>query len=135
MIYDSLLIFAVLFLAVTIVVVINQGEAIVGNVWLLRLYLLLTVFTYYAYFWKKSGQTLGMRVWKIRIVTESGSNPGWAVSYPRLLFALLSLLCFGLGYLWRLFTPYTWHDRLSHTRIINISSLASSEKKMRTDAE
>ena len=134
MLYDSLLIFAVLFLASAIALVFNHGEAIESNAWF-SLFLLLTVFTFYAWFWKKSGQTLGMRVWKIRIVTESGSNPSWGVSYLRLLCALLSLLCFGLGYLWRLFTPYTWHDRLSHTRIIKVSALASSEKKAGTDPQ
>lgn len=134
MLYDGFLIFAVLFLASAIALVFNQGEAIESNLWF-SLYLLLTVFTFYAWFWKKSGQTLGMRVWKIRIVTESGSNPGWSVSYLRLLFALLSILCFGLGYLWRLFTPYTWHDRLSHTRIIHISSLASIKNEAGADPQ
>ncbi len=134
MLYDGFLIFAVLFLASAIALVFNQGEAIESNLWF-SLYLLLTVFTFYAWLWKKSGQTLGMRVWKIRIVTESGSNPGWGVSYLRLLFALLSLLCFGLGYLWRLFTLYTWHDRLSHTRIIHISPLASGENEAGADPQ
>lgn len=134
MLYDSLLIFAVLFLASAIALVFNHGEAIESNAWF-NLYLLLTVFSFYAWFWKKSGQTLGMRAWKIRIVTETGGNPGWGVCYLRLLFSLLSWLCFGLGYLWRLFKPYTWHDRLSHTRIINISSLASGAKKAETDTE
>jgi len=120
MIYDSLLIFAVLFLASAIALVFNQGEAIESSPWF-SLYLMFVLFTYYAWFWQKSGQTLGMRVWKIRIVTESGANPGWIVCYQRLACALLSWLCFGLGYLWRLFRPYTWHDRLSHTRIIRLT--------------
>jgi uncharacterized RDD family membrane protein YckC len=132
MVYDSLLIFAVLFLASAIAIVFNHGEAIESNAWF-SLYLLLTVFTFYAWFWKKSGQTLGMRVWKIRIITESGANPGWGVSYLRLMFALLSWLCCGLGYLWRLFKPYTWHDRLSHTRIVYVSSLASSGEEADTE--
>ena len=120
MIYDSLLIFAVLFLASAIALVFNQGEAIESSPWF-SLYLMFVLFTYYAWFWQKSGQTLRMRVWKIRIVTESGANPGWIVCYQRLACALLSWLCFGLGYLWRLFRPYTWHDRLSHTRIIRLT--------------
>jgi len=120
MIYDSLLIFAVLFFASAIALIFNQGEAIESNYWF-SLYLLFVLFTYYAWFWRKSGQTLGMRVWKIRIVTESGENPGWIDCYKRLACALLSLLCFGLGYLWRLFRPYTWHDRLSHTRIVTLT--------------
>lgn len=118
MIYDSLLIFAVLIFVVAIPVVFNRGEAIEWNVWLLRLYLLLSVFGYYAWFWHKSGQTLGMRAWKLKIVTETGARPGWLTCFRRLLCALLSWACFGLGYLWRLFRPRTWHDRLSGTRIV-----------------
>jgi uncharacterized RDD family membrane protein YckC len=121
MLYDSLLIFAVLFFATAIVIIFNQGEAIESSLWF-SLYLLLTLFTFYTWFWKQSGQTLGMRVWKIRIVDESGNNPDWASCYLRLVFALLSLLCFGLGYWWRFFKPYTWHDRLSKTSIIDISA-------------
>jgi uncharacterized RDD family membrane protein YckC len=134
MLYDSFLIFAVLFLASAIALIFNHGEAIESNTWF-SIYLLLTVFTFYAWFWQRSGQTLGMRVWKIRIVTDSGANPGWGVCYLRLLCALLSLLCFGLGYLWRLFKPYTWHDRLSHTRIIRLSAPAESENKVEANTE
>ncbi|MCP4878588.1 MAG: RDD family protein [Gammaproteobacteria bacterium] len=127
MLYDSLLLFAVMFFATAIAMLFNQGEAIESNP-VFSLYLLLVGFSYYAWFWNKSGQTLGMRVWKIRIVNESGSNPGWGSSYLRLLFALLSILCCGLGYFWRIFKPYTWHDRLSHTSIVDISSLVQSKK-------
>jgi uncharacterized RDD family membrane protein YckC len=121
MVYDSLLIFAVLFFASAIAIMFNQGKAIESSPWF-SLYLLLVLFTFYAWFWNKSGQTLGMRVWKIRIISESGGNPGWSACYLRLISALLSILCFGLGYCWRLFKPYTWHDRLSKTSIIDIST-------------
>ena len=122
MLYDSFLVFAILFFASALVLLFNQGEAIESNPWF-SLYLLLTLFTFYAWFWNKSGQTLGMKVWKIRIVSESGGNPSWATCYLRLISALLSLLCLGLGYWWRLFKPYTWHDRLSKTRIIDVSTV------------
>jgi uncharacterized RDD family membrane protein YckC len=124
MLYDGMLIFAVLFFASAIAIIFNQGEAIESKPWF-SLYLLFTLFTFYAWFWNKSGQTLGMRVWKIRIVSESGGNPGWGVCYLRLIFALLSILCFGLGYWWRLFRPYTWHDKLSQTSIVNVSTIKS----------
>ena len=78
MIYDSLLIFAVLFFASAIALLFNGGEAIEAKLWF-KLYLLLTVFTYYAWFWNKSGQTLGMRAWKIRIITDTGANPAAAL--------------------------------------------------------
>jgi uncharacterized RDD family membrane protein YckC len=124
MLYDSLLIFAVLFFTSGIAIIFNQGEAIESSPWF-SLYLLFTTFTFYAWFWNKSGQTLGMRVWKIRIISKSGGNPGWGVCYLRLIFALLSILCFGLGYWWRIFRPYTWHDKLSQTSIVNVSTIKS----------
>jgi len=127
MLYDSLLIFAILFVATAILLIFNQGEAIESNP-SFNLLLVFILFTFYAWFWQKSGQTLGMRVWKIRIVSDLGGNPGWGTSFLRLCFAVVSMLCFGLGYLWRLFRPYTWHDRLSQTRIIDVSSLDISEQ-------
>ena len=127
MLYDSLLIFAILFVATAVLLIFNQGEAIESNP-SFNLLLVFILFTFYAWFWQKSGQTLGMRVWKIRIVSDLGGNPGWGTSFLRLGFAVLSMLCFGLGYLWRLFRPYTWHDRLSQTRIIDVSSLDISEQ-------
>ena len=132
MLYDSFLIFALLFFATAIALVFNRGEAIESSPFF-SFYLLLTVFTFYAWFWHKSGQTLGMRAWKIRIVSEFGGNPSWGVCYLRLIFSLLSLLCFGLGYFWRLFKPYTWHDRLSQTSIIDVSSLSLTRKETDTD--
>ncbi|MCK5666330.1 MAG: RDD family protein, partial [Thiotrichaceae bacterium] len=57
------------------------------------------------------------------IINDYGLNPSWSVSFLRLIFALLSFGCLGLGYWWRLFTPYTWHDHLSNTRVINISKI------------
>ena len=131
MIYDGFLIFAVLFLAAALALPFNKGEAIESP--LFSFYLLLTVFTFYAWFWHKSGQTLGMRAWKIRIVSEFGGNPSWGICYLRLMFALLSLLCFGLGYFWRLFKPYTWHDRLSQTSIVDVSSLTRTRQKADSD--
>ena len=125
--YDSLLIFAVLFFAGAVALIFNRGEAI-ENSPLFSLYLLFTLFSFYAWFWRKSGQTLGMRAWKIRIVSELGGNPSWGVAYLRLIFALLSILCLGLGYWWRLFKPYTWHDRLSQTSIVDISGFSASSE-------
>ena len=127
MLYDSLLIFAVLFFATAVALIFNRGEAIEPSPWF-SLYLLFILFSFYAWFWHRSGQTLGMRAWKIRIVSEFGGNPGWGSSYLRLVFALVSILCLGLGYFWRLFRPYTWHDKLSQTVIVDVSGLDRAKK-------
>ncbi len=123
--YDSLLIFAILFAATALLLPFNNGEAINGLAY--SLYLLGLIFFYYGWFWHRAGQTLGMKTWKIRIINEYGMNPTWSECFLRWSFALLSATCFGLGYFWRLFTPHTWHDRLSHTRVIDASSLSCND--------
>jgi uncharacterized RDD family membrane protein YckC len=120
MLYDSFLILAILFVATVIALLFNKGEAIESSP-VFTLYLVLVIFLFYSWFWSKCGQTLGMRVWKIQIINDYGRNPSWQVCILRLVFAILSMACFGLGYWWRLFRPYTWHDKLSQTRIIDIS--------------
>ncbi|MBT8139499.1 MAG: RDD family protein [Gammaproteobacteria bacterium] len=78
---------------------------------------------FFLYFWRLSGQTLGMRAWKIRLQDESGATPGWWQLVLRLPAALLSLACAGLGY-WVLLWPgvnHCWHDRLSRTRVVMVS--------------
>lgn len=127
MIYDSLLIFAILFVVVSISIAFNQGEAIKNQLFI-YISLFLVVLVFYGWFWSKSGQTLGMRVWKIRIVSEFGGNPSWSISFLRIVFAIFSIACLGMGYWWRLFKPYTWHDRLSQTSIIDVSSLPAEQR-------
>ena len=120
MLYDSFLILAILFVATVIALLFNKGEAIESSP-VFTLYLVFVIFLFYSWFWSKCGQTLGMRVWKIQIINDYGRNPSWQVCILRLVFAAFSMACLGLGYWWRLFRPYTWHDKLSQTRIIDIS--------------
>ncbi len=127
MLYDSLLIFAILFVVVAVSIAFNQGEAI-ENSPTIYLALFLVILVFYSWFWSKSGQTLGMRVWKIRIISDFGGNPNWSISFLRIIFAIFSIACFGMGYWWRLFKPYTWHDKLSQTKIVDVSSLPVGER-------
>jgi uncharacterized RDD family membrane protein YckC len=125
MVYDSLLILAILFIAVGITILFNQGVAIDPP--LVYIYFVIVIFVFYGWFWNKSGQTLGMRAWKIQIVSEIGGYPSWPVTFLRLVFAMFSIVCLGMGYWWRIFKPYTWHDRLSQTKVIDISKIANNK--------
>ena len=150
MLYDGFLIVSILFIGTAILLPFNSGEAVGGLFY--SIYLLLLIFIFYSWFWNKSGQTLGMKVWKIRIINDYGVNPSWAICFLRLTFATLPpvffffmnryflftednkieagifVAFFLIGYLWRLFTPYTWHDRLSNTRIIDVSKIPAEQK-------
>lgn len=121
MLYDSLLIIAILFVGTAIALIFNDGKAIISN-HCYNLFLFILIFIFYGWFWTRSGQTLGMKVWKIRLISQLEEQPGWTACALRLIFACISVACFGLGYWWRLFKPYTWHDYLSRTRIINVSN-------------
>ena len=125
MVYDSLLILAILFIAVGITILFNQGVAIDPP--LVYIFFVIVIFVFYGWFWNKSGQTLGMRAWKIQIVSEIGGYPSWPVTFLRLVFAMFSIVCLGMGYWWRIFEPYTWHDRLSQTKVIDISKIANNK--------
>ncbi len=69
--------------------------------------------------WKRGGQTLGMRPWRLHVRGENGA-PSMGRLWKRYAVGTLSLLCGGLGFWWALFDRQglTWHDRLSNTRLV-----------------
>ncbi len=117
--YDALLSLTIWFLATTLILLFTHGQAIRSGDPLYQLYLLVVLFPYFAYSWRR-GQTLGMRAWKLHIRTVDGALPDLRQCLLRYLAALLSWLCFGLGFLWigvdRL--QLSWHDRLSGTCLL-----------------
>ena len=76
-------------------------------------------FGFYIFFWKKSGQTLGMRAWKLKLHNRDDQPPSITQLFVRCLAALLSLLLLGFGYWFMFFNPRrdTLHDKLSRTWI------------------
>jgi uncharacterized RDD family membrane protein YckC len=129
-VYDSLLLLAVLFVAASPFVIITGGSRQGMLVHLLfQIYLLAVSFIFFAWFWIHGGQTLGMRAWRLQIVREDGGKLGWRDAALRFFSAMLSWLCFGLGFLWILIDKerLAWHDRLSRTRVILIKPEISSK--------
>ncbi|MCW4454260.1 RDD family protein [Flavobacterium sp. MXW15] len=72
--------------------------------------------------WRRGGQTLGMRPWRLRLTGTGDGAPSWAALWKRYLMGTLSLLCGGLGFWWALFDRerLTLHDRLSRTRLVRL---------------
>ncbi|ARU57614.1 RDD domain protein [Oleiphilus messinensis] len=89
---------------------------------LLSSILFIVMFLFYGYFWTKSGQTLGMQVWHIRIQTREGYPVRWTQALLRFFMAWVSALCFGLGYLWILVDKKkrAWHDHFSLSEVVRI---------------
>jgi uncharacterized RDD family membrane protein YckC len=75
---------------------------------------------YYVGSWLRWGQTLGMKVWRIRVVRLDGSALRRRDALLRLAAALVAWLALGIGVGAAAWDPRrrTWHDRWSRTRVI-----------------
>ncbi len=125
-IYDS-------FLVVALVMAVSGLYHSVVNVWLggsedagvgfdpfLFAILLITIFSFFTYFWRAKGQTLGMQVWRIRIELESGGMPEMKHCLLRFFSAIPALGACGAGLLWMLVDnkKMAIQDRLSSSKVI-----------------
>ena len=119
-VYDSLLLFAVLYLATLPALLINRGEPVSSGNVLYQLYLLLVAFLFYGWFWTHGGQTLGMRAWRIRVEATNGQAISWRQALVRFACAGVSWACLGVGFLWIVVDRRrrAWHDRLSRSVIL-----------------
>ncbi|MCZ2723523.1 RDD family protein [Marinomonas sp. 15G1-11] len=70
--YDSFLLLALYFILGWGAVLLNDGAAVEGP-WMFWL-LLLVAWGFFVKFWCHPGQTLGMQVWKIQVVSEEGAR-------------------------------------------------------------
>jgi len=121
MLYDGLLLFALLMLAGTPFVAFRGGEAVPALTdTFFRLTLLTVILLYFIGFWSRSGRTLGMQSWRLQLQSANGGGITFSAATIRFFAALLSFVPAGLGFLWALWDRdgLTWHDRLSNTRIV-----------------
>jgi uncharacterized RDD family membrane protein YckC len=118
-VYDLFLLIALLFVATAILLPINSGVAFSSRQYFFPIYLLTVSCFFYAWFWTHGGQTLGMRAWKIKVLTFNFEPISWRQGILRFGAAIASLACFGLGFLWILIDKNRrgWHDYLSQTAL------------------
>ena len=76
----------------------------------------LTIFLFFCYFWKKGGQTTGMRAWRVQLLTAEGTAPTIAQCALRFLLALIGWLLFFSA--WFDDNRQLLHDRWSKTQLI-----------------
>ena len=146
--YDALLLLGVAVLVTLLLLALNGGAAItraaVGRWQYAYVALLLAaIAAYYSSAWTRSGETLGMKAWRIRVEGRDGARLGWraallrlACAAPLYLLALGGLLAFvarlgrwpvlaaccvplAASYAWLAATGQgTLHDRLSRSRVV-----------------
>jgi uncharacterized RDD family membrane protein YckC len=123
LVYDALLLAALVFLFTLAVVLARGGREIApGTIWF-ELCLVALAFAFCGLFWTRGGQTLGMHAWGIRLVAADGRRVGWERAAVRFFAAWLSMVPAGLGYWWMLVDRdrLSWHDRLSGTRMVRVT--------------
>ena len=106
--YDIILLFAVLYFFTIPVILMTQGNAVIG-ILIYKAYIISIVFLYYAWFWKKYNQTLGMKIWKVKIYSKYSTEISYSQSLKRIIFALVG------GHLLLIFNSESLQDKLSKT--------------------
>lgn len=87
---------------------------------LMQLFLWFAVGAYFIWCWLKSGQTLAMQAWQLKLVNQENQLLTLKFAIARYLLATLSLALCGLGFLWivvdsnKLFL----HDRLLKCKVV-----------------
>ena len=120
LLYDAFLLAGLLFMFTLLLIFARGGRAIpAGTVWY-EASLVAIAFAYCGFSWTRGGQTVGMKSWRIRVVTREATLVDWRRSALRFVASWLSLAPAGLGYWWALVDRERccWHDRLSGTRVI-----------------
>lgn len=110
--YECALLFAIMFFSSLLFFVTVSGSPNIQASALqhpesdiFSVFILLVFASYFAYFWTRSGQTLAMKTWDIRVVNREGLPLTWPVALTRYLLAwvspmlLASLLTLGLMFL------------------------------------
>jgi len=108
--YDGMLILALLFLVGTMLTVIGtlltmetgtqSEEAQSLPSWYQNIIMtpsfILTLVAFYGVFWRRGGQTLGMQTWRLKTVNNAGHLLTWGQSFKRIMAAALMPLIFGI---------------------------------------
>ena len=120
--YELPIVAAIWWLAAAIITVAGGGAAEPGTAvsFLVPALGLTLHLSYFCVSWRLSGQTLGMRAWRIQMVNRHGERLDWLHCLYRSLVAIPCTLLLMVGWLWMLVDrdACTLQDRLCDTRAV-----------------
>lgn len=145
--YESLLLFGILFLAALLVLPFTRDYLATGErlpFWY-TLYLILVIFWYFAWQWLHGGQTLAMKTWRVQLRSVKGGKITWWQTVRRFVVAfglwfgaglggywgwfneqwlwasaIWLVFMLGIGGLWWRADKRTWPDLASETRLVRL---------------
>jgi len=128
LVYDLLLLAALLMIYTGGALFFTHGAAVVpatAGAWVYayRAGLIGVIGGYYLINWLRSGQTLRMRAWRLRVVSDAGRPLALKAAVLRAVFGALAWMPAALGVLWLYVDPdhLALHDRWSRTRVIRLA--------------
>ena len=132
LLYDFFPLLALWFAAAAAFTLIHGDSVRGGLLGALEFSVLIAITGFYAVLsWKRGGQTIGMRPWRLRVVTPAGGAPDNKALWLRFAVGCLSALLGGLGFWWAWFDRghLTWHDRASGTRMIRSPKAKTAQQE------
>lgn len=148
--YDILIVVFVLMIFSGIVIkelFVETGLVAEGS-WVSLLFMLVVIYAYFAWTWTHYGQTIGLRAWRIKLITDNGklislrqaslrfitALPGWSLLFYGVVAqfeASKGILRWNISHpeyltlvalLWLMWDsrPGNWRDRLSHTLVVRL---------------
>jgi uncharacterized RDD family membrane protein YckC len=122
MLYESILVFAILFVAGVVYRALMGDPHSDFEQHLFFMYSWLIIGVYFVYCWVKSGQTLAMQTWRIQLLRLDGNPLSLGQAVRRYVIASFSLMFFGLGFLWAIFDRegLYLHDRFTGSHLFEL---------------
>jgi uncharacterized RDD family membrane protein YckC len=124
LVYETLLLVPVVFLSALLFLLIAHDASSTWMRPLFQLWLLSVVGLYFAYCWVRTGQTLAMKTWRIRVERRDGRLLSPRQAALRFVLACWTLIPGGLTLWWALIDRERQflHDRLAGTRIVKVNA-------------
>ena len=119
--YEGILLIPVLFITAYLFLALTQAARTPLAHALSQLWLVGVVGVYFVFCWSRSGQTLAMKTWRIRVARGDGSALSAREALARFLLALWSFFLFGAGFWWAFVDRdrQFLHDRLVGSRLFS----------------
>ena len=150
MIYEAMLLFGVVFIAGWLFDTLTQSHHALMLRNARQFWLFIVLGVYFIFFWRRGGQTLAMKTWRIKVIAPGYENIPLAKAIMRYLLAWMWFLpAMAIDYaigltgwnsigvlvtgmtLWTITAVFDkdrqyLHDRISGTKLINISKTSSN---------
>ena len=120
MMYDALILIGLLILATAIALPFGDVHKVALHDFWFTFWLLAVCFAYLGGCWRYGGMTVGMRAWRVRLISSNQRTISWSRCLLRFMVGLFSLGAGGIGILWALVDSKNrgWHDLAARTVLI-----------------